>query len=103
MTTSSARDAYLKRTYGITQAQYDAILKVQGGVCAVCDEPPRPGKVLVVDHSHRSGVIRGLLHAYCNRFTVGRNNDTWLMLNSAAYLGQSNRVAQLRLTVPKRK
>lgn len=52
--------------YRLTEAQYDAILEHQGGVCAGCGEPPR-GRSLAVDHEHRSGRIRGLLCWHCNR------------------------------------
>lgn len=62
----SGRDAYLKRKYGITEADYDALLLAQGGVCALCGK--RPGKVrLAVDHDHTTGKVRGLLHVRCNR------------------------------------
>ena len=61
-----SRDAYLKRKYGITEAEYDALLSTQGGVCALCGK--KPGRVrLAVDHDHVTGQVRGLLHVRCNR------------------------------------
>lgn len=71
----AARSRYLKRKYGITLADYEAILIKQGGVCAVCQEPgePRNGGArarastpLYVDHSHVDGLVRGLLCHKCN-------------------------------------
>ncbi len=69
------RDAWLIKTYGITQKDYDEILAFQGGVCGICKRPPRVGEVFHVDHEHRdkqSGPLRGLLDSYCNTRLVGR-------------------------------
>lgn len=56
----------LWRKFGITLEQYDAMLQHQGGVCALCRNPPKK-KVLVVDHNHKNGKVRGLLCDACNR------------------------------------
>lgn len=65
------RTKMLERQYGLTDAEYDALSKTQGGVCAICrtmgppvrNDTPR----LAVDHCHTSGEVRGLLCANCNR------------------------------------
>lgn len=61
------REAYFLRKFGITIAQYDAMLAEQGGVCARCHQPPGEGRIkrLAVDHCHTTGVIRGLLCGPC--------------------------------------
>lgn len=51
---------YLKRTYGLTQEEYDILLRQQGGVCAICGKDQLPRR-LAVDHSHATGRVRGLL------------------------------------------
>jgi len=65
----SSRRATLKRRYGITIEQYEAMLALQGGSCAICRRPETyPGrKSLSVDHCHATGVVRGLLCNHCNR------------------------------------
>lgn len=60
------RDEHLRRLYGISQAKYEEMLDAQGGVCAICEEPPNGGKALAVDHCHETGVVRGLLCSGCN-------------------------------------
>lgn len=63
---SCAKQRSLKFKFGITMADYLAMLEAQGGVCAICGETCRSGRSLAVDHDHRSGRVRGLLCAGCN-------------------------------------
>ena len=60
------RKSHLKRTFGLTVEQYEVMLAAQGGVCAICERPPRDDISLHVDHDHRTGVVRGLLCFRCN-------------------------------------
>ena len=68
----SRRDAHLKHRYGITGAEYDALLAAQDGKCAVCKQPPGAnvrahwGGKLCVDHCHETNTVRGLLCNDCN-------------------------------------
>ena len=64
--------ATLKRKYGITAKEYEALFKRQGGVCAICGRPPKTRR-LHVDHCHRTKVVRGLLCFRCNRLFVGQH------------------------------
>jgi len=57
--------------YGITLEQYQALYKMQGGVCASCGHPETrmyKGNVrnLAVEHCHTTGRVRGLLCHDCN-------------------------------------
>jgi hypothetical protein len=70
-----ARRARLEQHFDITPEEYDAILKAQGGGCAVCGRKPKPGKRHAVDHSHRTGFVRGLLCYVDNRRTLGAKSD----------------------------
>ena len=63
----------LKKNYGITVEEYDALLEKQGGVCAICKRPPKKVR-LAVDHDHgQTGreSVRGLLCWICNKKIVG--------------------------------
>lgn len=53
----------LRRKYGISEEQFEEMLRRQGGRCAVCDR----GEKLHVDHDHITGRVRGLLCGKCNR------------------------------------
>lgn len=63
----------LRREYGITLADYNAILRRQAHRCAVCRRPETirqksSGELrrLAVDHDHVTGTVRGLLCHRCN-------------------------------------
>lgn len=84
---------YLKRHYGMTVDQYDAMYEAQGGVCAICGGPeraidPRTGEpfLLAVDHDHRTGAIRGLLCLGHNRGLGLFDDDPDLLRAAIAYL-----------------
>ena len=58
----AAHASHIKRTYGLDQETYDALLAFQSGRCYVCGQVPR-AKRLAVDHDHETGAVRGLLCA----------------------------------------
>jgi hypothetical protein len=60
------REGYLRRTFGITLADYEALLDSQSGLCAICGRSPKAKAPLHVDHNHSTGEIRGLLCVRCN-------------------------------------
>lgn len=64
-----SRKTRLKREYGLTLEQYDAMVSRQGGRCALCDatEPGGRWPEWHVDHCHKTGKVRALLCAECNR------------------------------------
>lgn len=81
------RKADLKKAYGITPEQYDAMNRSQGGACAICKNLPNAnggdkGR-LHVDHCHTTGKVRGLLCNNCNN-GLGRFRDSSELLTSAA-------------------
>ena len=53
------------RTYGITSEQFDELLAVQDGRCAICGVTPGE-RAMAIDHDHRTGAVRGLLCGPCN-------------------------------------
>lgn len=55
---------HLKRRFGITVEEYDAMLQKQNRVCYVCKNTQK--RRLHVDHNHKTGAIRRLLCSGCN-------------------------------------
>jgi hypothetical protein len=71
----------LIKLYGITRAEWKALLDQQKGICACCEKPL--GDDIVVDHNHINGLIRGLVHKRCNDII---RDDVELMRKAAAYV-----------------
>lgn len=82
-----SRNNYLLKRYGITEDQYNELLRKQEGRCAVCGRDGGKFKTkLAVDHDHKTGHVRGLLCKYCNRYIVGRHRkDVGASLLQSAY------------------
>lgn len=59
--------AKIKHHFGLSVEEYDAMLKRQGGKCAICrGGPTKRYKRLSVDHDHKTKKVRGLLCSNCN-------------------------------------
>ena len=77
----------IERLYGITEAQYTALLEKQGGVCAICKQSPK-GR-LCVDHVHDATKrVRGLLCKPCNHAVGLLKDSPKAALNLHTYLTQ---------------
>ena len=83
------RRGQLKRLYGLSPADYDALLAKQDGVCATCGKPSK--ETLCVDHCHATGTIRGLLCRKCNTGLGCYEDDPATMITSLAYLACGRR------------
>jgi hypothetical protein len=77
------RDYNRRYNYGITPAQYAAMVTVQSNKCAICEGPPRGKPFLLVDHDHETGRVRGLLCQPCN-VGLGHLEDSAVRLRAAA-------------------
>lgn len=74
-----SRKKTLKK-YGLTEAEYDAIVLQQDGKCLICLRVPVDK--LVVDHCHTTGRVRGLLCRKCNA-AIGILDDSPELLKRA--------------------
>jgi hypothetical protein len=86
---SSRRRRALKRKYGITSADYEALLSAQGGVCAICGLPPKQNKRLHVDHDHSTAQVRGLLCHNCNLILGLAHDSEAVLLRATLYLEEN--------------
>lgn len=81
----SIRSGRLKLLYGISAAEYDALLAKQDGACAICRK--RSKARLCVDHCHLTGTVRGLLCRACNVALGALKDDQASLVAAFAYLG----------------
>jgi hypothetical protein len=80
-----------KRKYGLTEEQVGAMLFMQECKCALCRTEFGVGRVetFAVDHDHRTGAVRGLLCAKCNKALGGFRDDASLLTRAADYITAS--------------
>jgi hypothetical protein len=69
----------LRRQYGITRDEYEALAK---NGCQICGAPEST-KRLAVDHDHETDTVRGVLCDSCNN-GIGRFSDNPQLLRRAA-------------------
>ena len=84
-------EAYLLRNYGISIEKYLDMAENQNYKCAICYNDNFPMKschtgVLVVDHDHKTGKVRGLLCHNCNRALGLLKDSTEYLENCITYL-----------------
>lgn len=86
----AAQRRYKRKTvYGVTDAQYDAMLAEQGGLCKLCRGTPNGRGILHIDHCHATGRIRGLLCSKCNTALGLLNDDVELFAKALRYLAEN--------------
>lgn len=66
-----------RKKYGLTEADFDALVAAHGGRCAICDTDKPGGRYgrFCVDHCHQTGRIRGILCPQCN-MALGQLGDS---------------------------
>ena len=85
------RRRHLRREYGITPERYDAEFIKQNGLCAMCGLPPDDTdlqKNLVVDHDHKTGEFRGLVHGRCNSLLGYAQENPAILRAALEYLAR---------------
>lgn len=81
----------LQSLYGLTIADYEALLISQGGACAICGSASACTNKdnLYVDHCHQTGVVRGLLCQRCNSAIGLMRDNPELCRKAVEYLEAS--------------
>ena len=94
-----AMDNWLKSKYGITLAQYNAMIESQKGVCKICGGKGEIKRRLHVDHCHSTGKVGGLLCYYCNLMLGLARDNPETLKNAARYLknfGEAKKVNKIK-------
>lgn len=90
------REREIRRRYGIEPGEFERLMRVQDGRCAICHQLPsrrvngrtRPGlaPALHVDHDHGTGRVRGLLCGNCNTMLGLAGEDPQVLAQAISYL-----------------
>lgn len=87
-------EANLRARYCVTLEEYAWLAHKQNFCCAVCKKPlnfalPKRGAVL--DHCHKTGKVRGLLHSSCNTAIGLLGEDPVTIELAATYVRSFNK------------
>lgn len=78
----ASRDYHYRRSYGLSVLELEKMNLAQNKRCAICEQV----KKLVVDHSHKTQKIRGLLCDLCNRLLGYSKESIHTLKNAINYL-----------------
>jgi hypothetical protein len=83
------REKRLLKKYGLTLADVEQILKVQGNACAICGkELSSDSKRPVIDHCHDTGKVRGILCDSCNCMIGFAQDDPAILAKAIEYINK---------------
>lgn len=78
---------YQKKTkYGIVKEEYDKLFVSQNNRCLICGVEFDSKTKGVVDHNHKTGLVRGILCNKCNTLLGMANENIEVLENAIKYL-----------------
>lgn len=81
------REDYLNFKHGISKKKYKEMYNQQNGMCLICSQKiDFKGRGTHVDHSHKTGKIRGLLCLNCNTGIGKFKENITVLRNAVLYL-----------------
>lgn len=83
----SGRKGHLRRKYGITLDDYNKMVEIQEGKCAICGIK---FEELHVDHNHSTNEVRSLLCFHCNAGIGHFKENIDLLYSAIQYLSYHN-------------
>lgn len=86
-------NSWAQRFYnlGITKPEFDSLFEKQSGLCDLCEFPLSDNFTdIAVDHCHKQGHIRGLLHPKCNT-GLGIIEDDKFLAQAIRYIERHKR------------
>lgn len=80
----------IKKNFGMTLEEWDALFASQGHRCAICWTSTPGGKhnQWHTDHVHETGIVRGILCALCNLGLGCFSDDASKLTLAVDYLGR---------------
>ncbi len=78
------------KKYGITDVEYQKIIKTQNNRCEVCGNEEKERPKMPIDHNHATGKFRGVICSRCNRVLGAVDDEATLLRKLAEYLERHN-------------
>ena len=100
-TTKRKKRSDLMKDFGINADQYEAMLKEQNYVCAICNKPDICNRDLAVDHCHNTKRVRGLLCTNCNMALGKFQDDLQIIQNAIEYISRDYTVPNIADSIEK--
>jgi hypothetical protein len=97
------RNYFIKRKYGLSEEEYNNLLKKQDGKCAICkttDLGKFKTKRFYVDHDKTTGKVRGLLCIKCNTGLGMFKEDIKILSEAIEYLRVNKNVCNTDVKNP---
>jgi hypothetical protein len=85
------RNYILKLRYDVSLQEFNRMLGLQNGRCAICGKVPDEGRSPALDHDHETGEARGILCHHCNAGLGHFREDPDIMRKAAEYLREHKR------------
>lgn len=82
----SANLCRMRKRYGLTPEDRQAMIEAQNGRCAICGTLEPGGRGWHIDHCHRQGHVRELLCTSCNVFVGRIEKKPDLLAKALAYI-----------------
>jgi hypothetical protein len=83
---SKNKKMWLQRKYGLSIKEYELLKNKQDNKCVICQEKLNEGYDVHVDHSHKTGKIRGILCRWCNTGLGNFKDKTQSLQRAIEYL-----------------
>jgi hypothetical protein len=95
------RDYHFKVKYGLKYKNILDMLRIQKRLCPICNTKmhmrEKNGDRAVVDHNHKTGVVRGIICSNCNQMLGKAKDNIWTLHEAIKYLqGLSERSSEVR-------
>lgn len=87
--TKTQKRKWLMTSYGLTEDEFNNLLKQQNNKCAICGTSDWGKPSPSIDHCHKTGKVRGLLCNNCNRGLGLLKDSKEIIQNAIKYLKRS--------------
>ena len=78
--------------YGITLEEVNELRDQQNGVCPICRLPLKSEQRIIIDHNHKTGHVRGILHQKCNTILGYIEKNPTIFVSAGLYLKEDKDV-----------